>query len=67
MDKQRNRPSMKEINAEMDAIIKRKPTKEQIEELGNVIRKINEENESTDSTITPDKKIARSDENFLTE
>jgi hypothetical protein len=67
MDKQRNRPSMKEINAEMDAIKKRKPTKEQIEELGNVIRKINEENEGTDSAVTPDKKIARSDENFLTE
>ena len=67
MDKQRNRPSMREINAEMDAIKKRKPSKEQIEDLGNVIRKINEENEGTDTANIPDKKIARSDENFQTE
>jgi hypothetical protein len=67
MDKQRNRPSMREINAEMDAIKKRKPTKEQIEDLGDVIRKINEENEGTDTANISDKKIARSDENFLTE
>ncbi len=51
MDKQRNRPSMKEINAEMDAIKKRKPTKEQIEELGNTIKQINEKNEDEDSAL----------------
>lgn len=63
----KKRRSLKEINAEMDAIIKRKPTKQQIEELGEVIRKINEENEASNSTIDSDKKIARSDDNFVTE
>ena len=63
----KTRRSLKEINAEMDAIMKRKPTKQQIEELGEVIRKINEENEAANSTIDPDKKIARSDDNFVTE
>lgn len=68
MEKQQKRPSIREINAEMDAIMKRKPTKQQIEELGEVIRKINEENEATDSTIDPNKKIARSsDDNFVME
>jgi hypothetical protein len=68
MEKQQKRPSIREINAEMDAIIKRKPTKQQIEELGDVIRKINEENESTDSAIDPRKKIARSpDDSFIAE
>ncbi len=64
MEKQQKRPSIREINAEMDAIMKRKPTKQQIEELGEVIRKINKENEAIDSN----KKIARaSDDNFVTE
>ena len=66
MNKQQKRPSLKEINAQMDAIIKRKPTQEQIEELGDVIRKINEENQDVESVI-PDKKIAKSDETFMTE
>ena len=66
MSKQQKRPSLKEINAQMDAIIKRKPTQEQIEELGEVIRKINEENQDVESVI-PDKKIAKSDETFMTE
>ena len=64
----KTRRSLKEINAEMDAIMKRKPTKQQIEELGEVIRKINKENEAIDSMIDPNKKIARaSDDNFVTE
>lgn len=66
MNKQQKRPSLKEINAQMDAIIKRKPTGEQIEELGDVIRKINEENQDVESVIS-DKKIAKSDETFMTE
>ena len=67
MDKDKKRPSIREINAEMDAIIKRKPTKEQIEELAEVIRKINEENDDLDVENDSNKKIAKSNENFITE
>jgi hypothetical protein len=48
MDKKRNRPSMKEINAEMDAIIKRNPTPKQIEELAEIIETLNEESRDDD-------------------
>jgi hypothetical protein len=65
MDKQQKRPSMKEINASIDAILKRKPTKKQIEELAEVIKKINEEN--GEAPIDSDKKIARGDDDFLME
>jgi hypothetical protein len=63
----KTRRSLKEINAEMDAINKRKPTDEQIKELAEVIRKINEENEAYDSAIDSNKKIAKPDDNLLTE
>ena len=53
----KKRRSLKEIYADMDKINKRKPTKEQIEELGKVIRKINEENEATKPAV-PNRKIA---------
>ncbi|MFP5490954.1 MAG: hypothetical protein ACLGG0_05600 [Bacteriovoracia bacterium] len=57
----KKRPSLKEINAHMDKLNKQKPSKKQIEELGEVIRKINEEN-GTDEKVIPAKKIAISDD-----
>jgi hypothetical protein len=67
MEKEQKRRSIREINASMDEIIKRKPTQKQIEELAEVIRKINEENEAYDSIIDSNQKIAKSDESFMTE
>ena len=58
MENKVKRRSLEEIYADMDRVNKRKPTSQQIEELGEVIRKINEENQD-DQTIIPDKKIAR--------
>lgn len=57
----KKRPSLKEINAQIDKINKQKPLKKQIEELGDVIRKINEEN------TFPAKKIAAPDERSVVE
>jgi Tfp pilus assembly protein PilO len=57
----KKRPSLKEINAQMDKLNKQKPSKKQIDELGEVIRKINEEN-GTDEKVIPVKKIAISDD-----
>ncbi len=67
MEKEQKRRSIREINASMDEIIKRKPTQKQIEELAEVIRKINEGNEAYDSIIDSNQKIAKSDESFMTE
>lgn len=63
----KKRRSIIEINAEMDKINKRKPTKKQIEELGKVIQEINKGNDSYNSNDFPQKKIAISDENLGTE
>ena len=60
MENNVKRRSLEEIYADMDRVNKRKPTSQQIEELGEVIQKINEENQ-VDQTTIPDKKIARSD------
>lgn len=60
MENKVKRRSLEEIYADMDRVNKRKPTSEQIEELGEVIQKINEENQ-VDQTTIPDKKIARPD------
>lgn len=38
----KERRKLKDINAQMDEISKRRPTKEQIEELGKVIKRISE-------------------------
>lgn len=57
----KKRPSLKEINAQMDKLNKQRPSKKQIEELGEAIRKINEEN-GTDEKAIPAKKIAISDD-----
>lgn len=62
----KKRPNLKEINAQMDKLNKQKPSKKQIEELGEVIRKINEENNSQ-GTVIPAKKIAISDDRPLME
>lgn len=62
----KKRPSLKEINAQMDKLNKQKPSKKQIEELGEVIRKINEENNSQ-GTVIPAKKIAISEDQPLME
>jgi len=62
----KKRPSLKEINAQMDKLNKQKPSKKQIEDLGVVIRKINKENNSQ-GTVTPAKKIAISEERPLME
>ncbi len=67
MEKEQKRRSIREMNASTDEIIKRKPTQKQIEELAEVIRKINEENEAYDSIIDSNQKIAKSDESFMTE
>ncbi len=57
----KKRPSLKEINAHMDKLNKQRPSKKQIEELGEVIRKINEENQK-DEQVIPVKKIAVSND-----
>lgn len=57
----KKRPSLKEINAQMDKLNKQKPTQKQIDELGEVIRKINEEYGTNEKAI-PAKKIAISDD-----
>lgn len=62
----KKRPSLKEINAQMDKLNKQKPSKKQIEELGEVIRKINEDNNSQ-GTVIPAKKIAISEDRSLME
>lgn len=59
----KKRRSIQDINAEMDKINKRKPTKEQIEELGKVIQKINEEDQTHESNM-PERKIAKSNDNL---
>lgn len=50
----------------MDKLNMQKPSKKQIKELGEVIRKINEENNSQGKVI-PAKKIAISEERLLME
>jgi len=52
------RRSIKEINAQMDKINKRKPNKSQIEELGKVIKEINKKNDDHSVEEIPIKKIA---------
>lgn len=59
----KKRRSIQEINKDMDAINKRKPSKEQIEDLARVIKKINEDEQSHESQEIPVRKIAISSEN----
>lgn len=59
----KRRRSIQEINNDMDAINKRKPSKDQIEDLARVIKKINEEDQSHESKEIPIRKIAISSEN----
>lgn len=59
----KKRRSIQEINKDMDAINKRKPSKEQIEDLARVIKKINEEELSRESEEVPVRKIAISSDN----
>ncbi len=62
------RRNLEEIYTDMDAVNKSKPTSKQIEELAEVIRKINEENVGDNSSINPDKKIAKPTlDNFIME
>lgn len=60
-EQMKKRPSLKEINARMDKLNKQRPSKNQIEELNEVIRKINKEN-GTDEEMIPARKIAASDD-----
>lgn len=59
----KKRRSIQEINKDMDAINKRKPSKDQIEDLARVIKKINEEEQSHESEELPVRKIAISSDN----
>ena len=61
MENLNKRRSLEEIYADIDKVNKRKPTAKQIEDLGNVIRKINEEDQA-EQAVVPDKKIAGSTE-----
>lgn len=58
----KKRRSIQEINKDMDTINKRKPSKDQIEDLARVIKKINEEDQSHEEEI-PVRKIAISNDN----
>lgn len=58
----KKRRSIQEINKDMDAINKRKPSKEQIEDLARVIKKINEDEQSDEAQEIPVRKIAISSE-----
>jgi hypothetical protein len=60
----KKRRSIQEINKDMDIITKRKPSKDQIEDLARVIKKINEEERSSnESEEIPVRKIAISNDN----
>jgi len=59
----KKRRSIQEINKDIDTINKRKPSKDQIEDLGRVIKKINAEEQSHESEEIPVRKIAISNDN----